>query len=150
MYRRIVVPLDGSEIAVSALPQAKDLAHHYDAQLVIVRIAHWPRAIASPVNTPTSGINPPYGVVVEENVHEQRDDDEYVDGVVRTLRSEGYNATGVVFAGSPADGIVSVLEDGDMLVMTSHGHGGLRRFFMGGVALEVVKRATVPVLILRA
>ena len=42
------------------------------------------------------------------------------------------------------------LEPGALLVMTSHGHTGVRRLFMGSVASDVVKRAPVPVLILRS
>ena len=151
MYKRIVVPLDGSEVADEALPQAKDLAKHYGARVVIVRVAHLPRAIASPVNTLGSGINPPFGVVVENDGDEHgRAEQEYVDGVARSLRADGIQAEGMVLSGTPGSAIVSVLEPGDLLVMTSHGHTGLRRLFMGSVASDVVKRAPVPVLVLRA
>lgn len=151
MYKRIVVPLDGSTVAESALPQAKDLARLYGARIVLVRVAHLPRAIASPVSMHGTGINPPFGVIVEndeaaDGAHEQS----YVDGVARTLRAEGFDSEGMVLTGTPGSAIVSVLEPGDLLVMTSHGHTGLRRLFMGSVASDVVKRAPVPVFILRS
>jgi nucleotide-binding universal stress UspA family protein len=150
MYDRIVVPLDGSELAESALPQAKDLARLYSAQLVVVRVTHLPAAVASPVSLSGTGINPPYGVVVEDGAASGAADQAYVDGVVRNLTAEGLRADGIVVPGTPGAAIVSVLEPRDMVVMTSHGHTGLRRLFMGSVASDVLKRATVPVLVMRA
>lgn len=151
MYKRIVVPLDGSTVAETALPQAKDLARLYGARMLVVRVANLPRAVASPVSMHGSSINPPFGVIVErgEN-HESQHEQSYVDGVARTLRAEGVDAEGLVLTGTPGSAIVSVLEPGDMLVMTSHGRTGVRRLFMGSVASDVVKRAPVPVLVMRA
>jgi nucleotide-binding universal stress UspA family protein len=149
MYSRIVVPLDGSELALTALPQARDLARLYSAELVIVRVTQMPLAITSPLSVRGGGINPPFGVVAEDGSDTTNSDRAYVDGVVRGLTAEGFAADGVVLPGAPASAITSVLSPGDMLVMTSHGHTGLRRLFMGSVAADVLKRATVPVLIMR-
>ncbi len=151
MYKRIVVPLDGSPVAESALPQAKDLARLYGSRVLLLRVAQFPRAYASPVSMRGTSINPPYGVVVEDGGdHGGEQEQAYVNGVARTLRAEGFDAEGMVIMGTPGPSIVSVLEPGDLLVMTSHGHTGVRRLFMGSVASDVVKRAPVPVLILRS
>lgn len=151
MYKRIVVPLDGSDVAEIAIPQAKDLARHYGARLFIVRVAPLPRAIASPVSMHGTGINPPFGVIAEnENERTGHHEQTYVDGMVRTLRAEGFEAEGMVLTGTPGATIVSVLDSGDMLVMTSHGRTGVQRLFMGSVASDVIKRAQVPVLVMRA
>jgi nucleotide-binding universal stress UspA family protein len=150
MYKRIVVPLDGSDLALTAVSQAKDLARLYGARLVVVRVTHLPRAIASPVSMRGSGINPPFGVVVDEAEDTTNDDQAYIDGVVQGLSAEGFSTEGLVLSGIPATAIVSILEPGDLLVMTSQGHTGLRRFIMGSVAADVVKRATVPVLVMKS
>lgn len=149
MYRRIVVPLDGSDLALTALSQAKDLARLYEAQLVVVRVSHLPRAIASPASMWGGGVTPAFGAVVEDSGDTSHDDRAYIDGVARGLIAEGFRADGVILSGTPASAILSVLEHGDLLVMTSHGHTGLRSLFMGSVAADVVKRATVPVLVMK-
>jgi nucleotide-binding universal stress UspA family protein len=150
MYSRIVIPLDGSQLALTALQQAKDLARLYEARIVIVRVTPLPHGIASPVGMQGTGISPPLGVVVEDDGSSGGGDRAYVDGVVRSLAAEGFRAEGIVMPGTPGAAIVSVLVPGDLLVMTSHGHTGLRRVFMGSVAADVLKRATVPVLVMKS
>lgn len=55
-----------------------------------------------------------------------------------------------VVQGQPARAIVAFCKPGDLLVMASHGRGGVLRFFLGSVAENVVRRATVPVLLVHA
>jgi nucleotide-binding universal stress UspA family protein len=68
------------------------------------------------------------------------------------LRSQGHTVQAHLLHGDPAAEIVRSSEemDADLIVMATHGQGGLRRLCLGSVAMQVIQRATVPVLLVRA
>lgn len=151
MYRRIVVPLDGSEIAQSALTQARAMARQYDAALFLIRVTDTPVAIATPSGS--GGSTPVFAVGVagqQSNPNEDRQARDYIDGMTRQLQADGFRASGTVVNGRPADGIAGVLNESDLLVMSSHGRTGLKRFFLGSVAEQVLKNSSNSVFIVRS
>lgn len=151
MYRRIVVPLDGSETAQAALTQARNMARQYDAPLFLVRVTDAPIQIASPSGS--GGMSPVMAVGVagqEANPGEGQAARDYIDGMSRQLQIEGFKVSGTVLSGRPAEGIVSALNEGDLLVMSSHGRTGIKRFFLGSVAEKVLKESSVSVFIVRS
>lgn len=151
MYRRIVVPLDGSDIAQAALTQAKDMARQYDAALFLVRVTDPPMQVATPGGSGGSSPLLAVGVAGQEvNPGESQAARDYIEGMSRQLQAEGFKASGTVLAGRPADGIVSTLNEGDLLVMSSHGRTGLKRLFLGSVAEKVLKDSSVSVFIVRS
>lgn len=66
------------------------------------------------------------------------------------LRSEGVDASGGVLNGSPFFAISEATQPGDLLVLTSHGRGGVRRWLLGSVAEKLVREADAPVLLVPA
>jgi nucleotide-binding universal stress UspA family protein len=54
-----------------------------------------------------------------------------------------------VLRGYAAAAIISATQEGDLIVMASHGRTGVRRWFLGSVAEEVLRQSTVPVLLIR-
>jgi nucleotide-binding universal stress UspA family protein len=139
--KRLVVPLDGSPLAEEALPLAVELGAATRARLTLVRVEPWV----------TEG-SAPYGSVPEFT---RREDDaataaqEYLTRVARRLGPVPANDT-VVLRGRPAEELVdfSVHERFDLVIMTTHGRGGLRRLVLGSVADRLV-RAGVPALLAR-
>lgn len=153
MYRRIVVPLDGSEVAQSALKHARDMARLYEASVFLVRVTESPSPI--PVATPagSTGSSPAFAVTVppaDAASPQGREARDYIDGMTRQLQVEGFRASGTVLSGRPADGIVGVLNESDLLVMSSHGRTGVKRFFLGSVAEQVLKNSSNSVFIVRS
>lgn len=74
------------------------------------------------------------------------------EAALETLRKAGIEAEAKVRYGKVADQILAEASAGnhDLIVMSSHGMGGIRRFLLGSVSEEVVKRARIPILIVRA
>ena len=145
MYSRIVVPLDGSKVAEEALVQAKELARLLQVPLHLVRVAdaHTLERVAG------TGIGLDYvaiGALLEEEVTDAKT---YIADRQKELRDEGLTVSSAIMTGPVSRSIVDSLETGDLLVMTSHGRTGVSRWFLGSVAEDVIRHATVPVLLTR-
>ena len=146
MFQRIVVPLDGSELAEKALPVAEELARLADAPLHLVRVVDLTRLERYGA----------YGLAVEyagfELVagEERRVATEYLAQTAAELSGRGRTVTTEVVDGTAPRAIVALTKPGDAVVMASHGRTGPARWFLGSVAEEVVRHAAVPVLLVRA
>ncbi len=145
MYDRIVVPLDGSDLANVALDHGKNLAKRLAIPIHLVRAID-PAAID---RVGAVGMGFDYSAVNELIIEEEGDATAFMDAQVAALTADGYEATGVVLRGYAAAAITSVTKEGDLVAMASHGRTGVRRWFLGSVAEEVLRQATVPVLLIR-
>ena len=146
MYRRIVVPVDGSELAERALPQAEALARLTGAPLHLVRVVD----LTSMARYGTIGLHAEVTAFQRLLANEEavaRDD---LARTARGLRDRGVSVTTEERRGDAATEIVAATEPGDVIVMATHGRGGVTRWFLGSVAEEVARHAPVPVLLVRA
>jgi nucleotide-binding universal stress UspA family protein len=137
---RILVPLDGSALAESALSAAVELARPTGATLILVRSAE---ARVLPGGDPVAA---QVGVV--------REAEAYLEGVAARLREQG-TTTAVepcVWYGPAVAGIVDAARicRVDLIVMTTHGRSGLGRLILGSVAESVLRGISTPILLLRA
>ncbi|HWV25261.1 MAG TPA: universal stress protein [Thermomicrobiales bacterium] len=146
LYKRIIVPLDGSDLAEEALGQAKELARSIGSPIHLVRVVDTYRAQA----IPASGMAIDYSMLAELAEEEIEDAKSYMKAKIDELQGEGLSVTGEVLHGPIAQQIVDAAEPGDVIVMSSHGRTGIKRWFLGSVAEEVMRRATCPVLLHRA
>lgn len=145
MYDRIVVPLDGSELANEALAHARNLAKRLDVPMHLVRAID--PTVLNRVGSVGMGFD--YTAVDELISEEENDATTFIDTQVDALTADGYTASGVVLRGYAASAVISTTKEGDLIVMASHGRTGVRRWFLGSVAEEVVRQSTVPVLLIR-
>ena len=140
----VVVPLDGSELAESAVPVALEIADACASEVVFARAVRFPYyGVAGP------GIEY-YGG--DYSLAEQRREAlEYLSPFVHEATDRGLKATAHAAVGSPAARIIEELEEleGALVVMTTHGAGGLKRWLVGSVADKVVRSSGHPVLVLR-
>jgi nucleotide-binding universal stress UspA family protein len=153
MYRSILVPLDGSPLSEYALPVACDLARRSSATLRLVHVH------TDATSTPIAVEGLP---VIDENlrslgkVHARA----YLERMREQLTAEhALPITLVVLdpldAGTSDQTIPTMLAnhaaitDTDLIVMTTHGRGGLARFWLGSVADALVRASPAPVLLLR-
>jgi nucleotide-binding universal stress UspA family protein len=138
MFKRILVPLDGSSLAEAILPQVQELARTLGAELFLVRAA---AAHVFP------GVDP-----TEQEVDVVQKAEAYVAEVAGRLRDAGIPIHTAVRYGEAAEEILGHIGENavDLVAMSTHGRSGLTRLVLGSVAEQVVRHATVPVLLMRA
>jgi nucleotide-binding universal stress UspA family protein len=148
MYRSILVPLDGSPLSERALPLAQDLARRTGAALHLAHV-HIPRITA--VYTADFPL-----ADTELDERASAAERAYLDTLAARLRDESSGRIDAAFLegainDSVADLLATYVRDQavDLVVMTTHGRGGLARFWLGSVADELVRRLPEPVLLLR-
>jgi nucleotide-binding universal stress UspA family protein len=137
MFKRILVPLDGSDLAEEAIGLAAAIARRSNATLDLLMV-HQP---AVPVRRDPSWVEKE---IVAEKAYLERVAGELASGA-------GVESSCTLVRGKPAEQIVTRSLDGsaDLVVMTSHGRTGWSRAWIGSVADAVMRGATVPVLMLR-
>lgn len=146
-YRRILVPLDGSELSEAALPHAEALARLSGAELILLR-AYAPPVEPEPAPILLAGPDRRAQVRAATAGRNRRHAaDRHLAGAADRLRGKGI-AAAVVPAAGPA-GEVIVLEanarQADLIVMATHARTGVDRFLAGSVADHVLRHASCPV-----
>jgi nucleotide-binding universal stress UspA family protein len=130
--KRLLVPLDGSSLSEAVLPLAEALAHDTGAELVFLQ------ALRAQGSLPLEA-------------KAQEDAEAYLYRTTETRTALGLAARWVVWYDDPDQAIVdaATVNEVDLIVMATHGRGGLGRLLLGSVAERVVRRAPAPVLLVR-
>ena len=145
MYQRIVVPLDGSRQAEHALADAEQLARLCGAPLHLIRVVDSSGMGAAGAVAPYIDALS-YQVLIEDEQIAART---YLEKVEQVVTGRGHDLTIELRQGPAAGEILAATRPGDLVVMATHGRGGVERWFMGSVAESVVRRAETPVLLIR-
>jgi len=138
MFRTILVPLDGSEVAASILEQVVALARSHGARLLLLTVGlplpTWP--------THASDIQCTLTFQAEA----------YLERVRTYMEAQGLEVNTMVCLGEPASTILDVAarQQVDLIVINSRGGGDSPLPFLGSVAAKVASAAAVPVLVLHA
>jgi nucleotide-binding universal stress UspA family protein len=144
VYKRVLLPLDGSKMAEQALPHAVEQAERCRSELLLLR--------AIGPSTHGSGLSPmemEFGWVQEQAGEWARD---YLESIATQVRTRGVPVKVVIVRDPPHEAITQFAETNgvDLIVICSRGQSGPSRWLMGSVADRVVRGATVPVLLVRA
>jgi nucleotide-binding universal stress UspA family protein len=142
----ILVALDGSPLAEAALEPAVEVARLWDAELSLVQIV---RPIL-PTDDPRLTLPASYSDQVTAIRRESAQD--YIRDVAEGVRDAGIRASGVAVIGNSVPETLIELAEPErvsLMVVATHGLGGLRRMVLGSVADKVVRGANVPVLVVR-
>lgn len=145
----IMVPLDGSPLAEAALPYAIELARRFDAELHLVRVAETPEVYAL---LRAHGQAAASGDVIAEIAQQMIDDaSAYLGEVSERLRSEGIRVESHVLEGLAIEQLLAFERERqpDLVVMATHGRGGLSRVIFGSVAEHILREGNVPVMLIR-
>jgi nucleotide-binding universal stress UspA family protein len=147
---RIIVPHDGSEIASRALPVASTVAKQFRAPVHVVRA--FDPGSTLPMAPGVFGATPPISAEVSDQIWREAESEAQttVTDAVSRLSADGVEASGATLNGSPFFAISEAIQPGDLLVLTSHGRGGVHRWLMGSVAEKLVREADAPVLLVPA
>ena len=139
--RSILVPLDGSSLAEEALPIAQAIAERARCKLKLV-LVHEPLILMEP--------GPAYTKVELAMLKADR---EYLKSVTARLRERlGKSVSSAVVRGLPvAQTLATYIRElgPDLVVMTTHGRGGIRRAWLGSVTDQLIRSAEIPVLVVR-
>lgn len=138
--KNILVPIDFSDLSKDALPYASLLARQFDAELVLLHIVE---------------IFPIDSLLGRELTHQttvplMRQAEAGLERMAEKLyKASGVKATVAVRAGSPFAEISDAAKTGsaDLIVLTTHGHTGLKHVWLGSTAERVVRHASCPVLV---
>jgi len=143
MFQRILVPLDGSTRAESAVPVAARLAQASGGSVILLYVAAPP---VSPGKFSVSEEYPKAGTY-EELVQAT----EYLKTLAQTSALSGITTEIQALVGAVAPEILSATQSlhADLIVMWSHGDTGFKRWALGSVAHKLVPHSPVPVLVLR-
>ncbi len=140
----VLIPLDGSALAESAIDRAFDVFLPGD---VVVRLVQ----VLLPMDGRLAPFAPEASPAVMAGAEQQLlRANRYVHAVATRLRERGINASGEVLVDpSPAKAILRQVEehDCDLIALATRGSGGIERALLGSVADKVIRGATVPVLV---
>jgi nucleotide-binding universal stress UspA family protein len=151
-YHKILVPLDGSELAAQAIPHAEEIARGLGAKLILTQIIE---TIAGFMVAPlATGGGPSVGVMVKDDEGQSQALDaarEYLERVADSLRHRKIEVEVDLDTGDPATRIVDYADANaiDLIVMSTHGRTGVGRWTHGSVTNKVLQAAPCAVMVVR-
>ena len=146
MYKKILVPLDGSELAEKVLPHVTALAKALGAEPILASVIELSLGMAG------AKIEAIPAVAAETKAAQRAEALFYLQKVQQSLKAQGVQATVAALEGDVASEIITYAEQQgcDLIAMATHGRSGIGRFIMGSIAEKVVRGAIKPVLLIRA
>lgn len=145
MFTKILVPLDGSELAERALAPATTLATPHSGKVILLSVTYLQHMF---VEEPGG-----YGFLLPEDslAKTRRELTAYLENLRRTRARPELNFLPRVLDGDVASCIVDTAasEDVDLIVMSTHGRSGFSRWILGSVTERVLRQAPCPVLVIR-
>jgi len=160
MYKKILVPLDGSKLAECALPHAEELAKGCTAaQVILITVTEQvqgqtraPEAEELHRSTDSTEFRRARSEMTVILGKKQKQAERYLRRIAEKLESKGVKVHTEMLFWPPAEAIASYAKQNgaDIIVMSSHGRSGVSRWAYGSVADKVLRSSCVPVLIIRA
>ncbi|MEW6672181.1 MAG: universal stress protein [Thermodesulfobacteriota bacterium] len=154
MYQKIMVPLDGSELAECVLPHVETFISGCQvSSLVFVRVIE-----STPVTYRGTYVTSKEDLekieINTKKIEEHRKSNavEYLERVVSQLKREGVKCQTEVLSGKVAESLVDYVEANgvDLIIIATHGRSGVSRWVRGSIADRILRASRVPVLMVRA
>lgn len=136
MFRRILVPLDGSPLAEKVLPTVEALLLREHASAVLVRVLDLPEFTNQ------------YAVLRDSMMAIAKP---YLEDLAKRWEAKGIRVETRIAEGHAADAIIStaVQEKCELIAMSTHGRSGVKRFLLGSTAEMVTRHSPIPILAIR-
>jgi nucleotide-binding universal stress UspA family protein len=140
-FGRILVPVDGSEVAEKAAQKALALAKSLDTKVVVMHVINidlyaYQTELVYPTEIPLQELF-------------QKEGHAYLDEIVTLGEEMGVTVSEKLVEGHPAEEIIQEAHEDDLIVMGSKGRTGLDRLLLGSVAENVARHASCPVMIVK-
>lgn len=143
MYKRMLVPLDGSELSEVVFPYAKDLAGRLDLGIILLHVHNPEEGEAVPLHQ----------AYIERKVEIMKRQVGEVHKKMGTGQGgKAVQVRGELVAGYPAEEILRYADENDVgfILMATHGRSGIRRWVLGSVAEKILQASKIPVWLVRA
>jgi len=130
--RNLLLPVDGSDLSLEALPGVIEFADLFETRVVLLRVLEEKKGKA-----PSEG--------------EKADAEKQLAAMAKSLGKKGVETLCLVEKGEPVELILQAVRfhEIDLIAMTTHGRSGLSRVVTGSVTEEILRKATVPLLVTR-
>ena len=127
--RNILLPVDGSDLSLEALPGVIELAELFEARIMLLRVLEEKKGM----------------------VEYRGEAEKQLQAIAKTIEKKGVETVALIERGDPVEQILKTVHDHgiDLVAMTTHGRSGLTRAVAGSVTEQVLRRATVPLVIAR-
>ena len=131
LYKRILVPVEGTRTDEPVLEHIAELASVCGAEVTLLRVAHFHTR--------------------DERACEVEDAEGDIERAAEELRGRGVTVKTLVVAGEPGEVIVTEAEQlgADLIAMATHGHGWAKRLVLGSTAEHVRHNSAVPLLLVK-
>ena len=146
MFKHILVPLDGSALAESALSAALTIANAFHSEVTLLHVVLPPFTLAK-LSTPDFA---ELLVIIREEM--RREAEAYLQSKQAALQTESEQIHCHIALGDSAASAILDAADVlgvDAIVMSTHGRSGIRRWVLGSVADKVLQQATIPIVLMR-
>ncbi len=151
MYQKIMVPLDGSDLAECVMPHVEAIVSSFKSkEVVFARVVD---PVRLPASVPAHG---KFGFTEKDRYQlessRKKAAKAYLENMVDCLDIPGTVFNFVVLEGNPANMLTDYATENevDLIVIASHGRSGVSRWVMGSVAERLVRTSCVPVMMVRA
>jgi nucleotide-binding universal stress UspA family protein len=155
MFANILVPLDGSALSEHALPMAQRLARSSATTLHLLQVISLQPELDALRGSGSESVT--VLEMAQDAARRLREaqtarGQAYLEGLAGQLQHAGLQVTTALREGAPDEHIVAYAQEQaiDLIVMSTHGHSGLKRFFLGSVIDRVIRAGQTPVLVVPA
>jgi len=141
MYKKVLVPLDGSDLAECVLPEVRKLARgNVVGEFILLNVVEIPPVVLA------DGFD---SVSLKNSLMNRAK--MYLSEMQSDLNAEGLKVQTDVIVGTTAHSIIKYAAENDieLIIIATHGYTGIKRVMFGSVALKVLHDAHVPVLLIR-
>lgn len=145
MYTKILVPMDGSEIAECVLPTVEWFARVSNVKEIVITRVVEPLHMRDDLEL---HVIPEQREQIEKDIKKMAED--YCEEIRSKLKSHKATVTGKVLVGKPAEAITELAakdKEIDLIIMATHGRSGMGRLFYGSTADRIIHNAVVPILL---
>ena len=150
MFKKMLVCLDGSEIAEKILPYVREEALATGSKVTLLQVVIVPSGLTLDIPgfpaVPLHSSSMPEQLKKEDNTAKA-----YLKQIAQPIREQGIQVRCKTLIGSPGPTIISYANENniDLIAIASHGHSGLRNVLLGSVAEYIVRESGLPILMIR-
>ncbi len=155
MFRKILIPLDGSRLSAGVVHIGVEIAKKFGSEIVVFRAVR-----PTPITTTMAGSEQMASPVTSQLIIESAKiqdrkniskSNRYLSAKARSIKANGVKCDYATVIGDPAKSIMGFSKETgvELIVMTTSGKSGLKRAIMGSVADQVIRESGIPVLAVR-
>ena len=151
MFKKILVCLDGSNLAEQILPYAVEQAICCQSKVVLIHVSTIPEVVTPAIPGYGPSVLQPSQATVERIEREEVSAEAYLERIAGPLREKGLDVECVSVSGTAGEVIVGYAEENDidLIGLATHGRGGVGKLVFGRVADYVLRKCGKPILLIK-